>query len=197
MSKGNMWQIVFGAIVAVLILAGIAYFVVSKPGPREKITLNVSSDKPTYTAGEKIYLTLQVRNAGEAETCVSDMIAGSSLRFTSFTRDGEPVDTRSAPSDFLISFPKILEASLEPIGAGESVDVTISSSLDPGLGVQALRTTALEDGSGMVTFYNVETPGEYALEMVYEYPGPSRPDCATVFKGSTNIATATFTVTAQ
>lgn len=195
--------IVFVVIVAVLILAGVVYVVVSKPGLQQEImsggeiTLNVSSDKPTYTAGGEVSLTLHVRNTGEAETCVSDMIAGSSLKFTSFTRDGEPVDTRSTPAEFITSFPKILEASLEPIEAGETMDVKISSSFDPGLGVQALRTTALEDGSGTVTFYNVETPGDYALEMVYEYPGPSRPDCAAVFKGPTSVATATLRVTAQ
>lgn len=191
---------IIGIVGAALLVAGFMYFVfggASRSGSREEITLAVSSDKPTYSAGEEIHLTLQVRNAGEAETCVSDMVAGSSLRFTSFTRDGEPVDMRSTPVEFITSFSKILEASLKPIEAGESTDVKISSSFDPGLGAQAIRTTALEDGSGAGTFYNVETPGDYALEMVYEYPGPSRTDCANVFQGPTNTATASFRVTAQ
>ena len=59
MHQRNLWQLVLGAIALALILVGVIYyFVLPKPGLREKIMLSVSSDKSTYGAGEEIRFTL-------------------------------------------------------------------------------------------------------------------------------------------
>ena len=102
---------------------------------------------------------------------------------------------RSVPADYITAFPKLLEASLRPVGPGESLQITLSSENDPGLGARALSTTVLEDDTGIVTFYNVEEPGRYALELAYLYTGPEFPECDRVFKGPSNTVNVTFTVT--
>ncbi len=183
-------------LLAVIIIAAGAFFVASNQSSANNVNLNVSPDKSSYTKSEEITLTLQLTNDGEAETCVSDMSAGS-IKFVSFTRNGEEVQTRSAASYFITSFPKMLEASLTTLPPGENLNTEIASSVDRGLGGQALKTTALDNDRGKATFYDVERPGDYEVELVYEYPGPSSSDCPDVFEGKTSPATATFTVTPQ
>lgn len=158
------------------------------------VTLSATTDKTSYSMDEEINLNLNLSNIGGIETCVSDMGA-SSLRFISFTRNGEEVIQRSAPSYFITSYPEMLENSLSVLASGDEIDISLSSYLDAGLGAQALKTTALENGRGMSTFYNVSEPGNYELELVYEYSGPSADNCPNVFGGPSNSATVTFTVT--
>ena len=68
------------------------------------------------------------------------------------------------------------------------------SSFDPGLGSQALSTTIPDDSSGIATFYNVEKPGTYALEMVYDYAGEPSSDCADILKTLSNTVAITFVI---
>lgn len=182
------------ALATVLVLVAAIFFVVSRLSSNAKIGLNVSPDKPSYKTGEEIRFALRLNNSGDAKTCVSDMSAGN-VRFVSLTRDGQKVETRSAPSYFIAPLPEMLKASLTPINPGESLDIMLQSMVDEGLGGQALQTTASDDGRGIATFYDVQKPGNYTLEVIYEYPGSKSPDCPSVFKGGTNTASASFTVT--
>jgi len=183
----------FILLAVVLVLAGAAFFMFSGGKQKPMVSLEAFLDKTEYQAGEAIELTLHLNNTGGVDTCVSDIAAGS-ISFASITRDGEPVETRSVPANYIASFPKLLEASLETIGPGEDLHVTLPSENDPGLGARALATTALENDTGIVTFYNVEEPGEYALELVYRYVGPASSDCPSVFEGPSNTANVIFTV---
>jgi len=151
------------------------------------------TDHPGFS-GIVIDTVMSLNNTGEIATCVSD-IAGGSISFTSITRDGGPVETRSVPADYLAPLPELLKVSLKPISPGEELLVVLSGENDPGLGARTLTTTALEDGTGIVTFYNVEKPGQYALELVYRYVGPDSSDCQSVFKGPSNAVNINFTVT--
>lgn len=180
----------------VIILAIVAYFVLPKPAADMdiQIQLTASSDKATYKTGEEINLTANLLNSGQYKVCVSDMSAGN-IRFTSLSRDSQLVEMRSAPSYFITSLSEILKSNLVEISPGESLDITFASQADAGLGKQALKTTALDDGRGLSTFYDVETPGDYAVELVYEYAGPESSDCSLIFSGATNSATVNFKVT--
>ena len=197
MNQRNVWQLIVGAIVMVVVLGSAIYlFTMSKfqqSAPREVITLDAFSDKSTYKTGEEVRVDAHLNNSGEVDTCVSNMGAGN-IRAVSFTRDGESVETRSTPVYFITSFDKMLEASLVPIKPGERLDIMLSSELDDGLQKQALRITSLDDGRGIAMFYDTETPGDYQLKLAYEYPGPKSPNCAHVFGEETNTAVVTFTV---
>lgn len=195
MHQRNLWQLVLGAIALALILVGVIYyFVLPKPGLREKIMLSVSSDKSTYGAGEEIRFTLQLSNTGDVESCASNLVEGN-IRVVSLTRNGEEVTTRSAPISFIEHLSLLLEKSLAVLRPGESLDIAMASWVDPGLEKQALRTVALSKSESVATFYDVDAPGDYNLTFVYEYPGTSSPDCPDVFQGETNQDGIVFTVT--
>jgi len=185
-------------IVIAVVVVGALFLLMSRSGLEEslttEVTLNAASDKTSYSIDEEINLSLNLSNTGGIETCVSDIPAGS-LRIVSLTRDGEDVGQRSASSYFITSYPKMLESSLKKLPSGEEMKSSLSSSLDAGLGARALKTTALENGRGMSTFYDVSGPGNYELELVYEYPGNSIDNCPNVFSGPSNSATITFAVT--
>lgn len=189
----NRKQLVVAS-VAILVLAAAIFFVVFRSSSDAEVELGVSLDKPSYKTGEEINLALRLNNSGDAKTCISNMSTGS-IRFLSLTRNGERVETRSAPSYFIASLTEILKASLVSINPGESLDITLRSEVDEGLGKWALKTTAPDNGRGTATFYDVETPGNYELEVMYEYSGGRSPECPSVFEGRTNIASAIFTVT--
>lgn len=180
-------------IIAVVIL-GALLLLMFRPSSDENLTLAATTDKTSYTAGEEINLNLNLSNTGGIETCVSDMGAWI-VRFISFTRDGEEVVQRSASSYFITSYPEMLETSLNALASGDEINISLSSHLDAGLGAQALKITAPDNGRGMSTFYNVSEPGNYELELVYEYSGPSPDSCQNVFIGPSNSATVTFIVT--
>ena len=180
-------------ITAVVIVLVAVFFILERTKISPEVFLEASTDKMFYESGEEVVLSVSWTNSGSVDTCVSDMDAGS-IRFISFTRDGEQVETRSAPSYFITSFIEMLEVSLKTVVPGESMDIVMVSRVDPGLGRQALRTTTLEDGRGIGMFYDVETPGDYNLELIYEYPGPPFAGCPSIFQGATNIVRATFTV---
>lgn len=181
-------------ILLAVLVAVSAMFLISGSGSDSLVSLEASADKATYQSGEEITLSLRLNNTGAVATCVSDMVPGT-VRFTSFTRDGEGPETRTATSYFLASLPEMLAANLESIAPDKGLDIVFSSEFDAGLGGQALRTTALDDSRGLATFYDVATPGAYELELSYEYSGPESNACATIFEKQTNTATVSFTVT--
>ena len=165
----------------------------SGQGAEQNVILTASADKASYGAGEEVRLSLKLTNSDTAAVCLSDMATGN-IRFTSLTRDGESVETRSTPSFFIASLSEILKSRLTLVASGEALELTLTSSFDPGLGAWALDTTVPEDSSAMATFYNVGEPGQYALELVYEYTGVPSTDCADVFSGPTNPVPVTFAV---
>ena len=179
----------------VAIVAVVLFFVFSNLKTRieKNVTLEASADKASYSAGEEVNLSLNLTNSGTADVCLSKSAIGN-IMFTSFTRDGEVLETRSAPSYFLTSFSEILKSRLIPVAPDSGIELDLTSSFDPGLGVQALSTTIPEGSSGMATFYNVEELGQYKIELVYEYVGEPSSDCADILKSPTNTATVTFTV---
>lgn len=192
-------------VVGVVIVAFVLFLAMndSEPGetgPRnggqraeQNVILEASADKTSYVTGEEVHLRLNLTNSGTADVCLSNITTGN-IQFASLTKDGVPVETRLAPSSFLTSFSEILKSRLVAVASGESMELELKSSLDPGLGAMAFDTTIPEDTSGMATFYNVEKPGQYALELMYEYTGSPSTDCANVFLGPTNSMSITFTV---
>ena len=176
------------------VVAAVLAFLLFGRGAGGNVSLAAQTDKESYAPGEAIVLTLNLTNAGETTTCVSDAAAGS-VRFKSLTRDGEKVATRIGDAHYITSLTDIITSKLRPVAPGESVSIALTSSEDPGLGANALYTTKVRDTSGELTFYDVATPGTYELEVSYRYPGDSLPECERVFTGSTNSATVSFTVT--
>lgn len=178
---------VFGVVVLFFVLGG------SESSVAQNVTFEASADKVSYSAGEEITLSLNLTNSGTTDVCISERSLGS-IRFMSITRDGATLETRSAPSYFITSFSEILKSNLTPVVAGDTMELFLKSSFDPGLGSQALSTTIPDDTSGIATFYNVEKPGTYVLEMVYDYAGESSSDCADILNAPSNTATVTFII---
>ncbi|KKU44426.1 MAG: hypothetical protein UX61_C0001G0027, partial [Parcubacteria group bacterium GW2011_GWA2_46_7] len=175
-------------IVAVVVVAVIFIFVFngSRQANGKDIVVEVSTDKSSYTAGEKVNIKLNLINSGSAGACLSESSIGN-ISFVSLTRDGTVVETRSAPSYFLTSFSQILKSRLITVAPGSVMKLSLMSGFDPGLDAEALSTTMPEDTSGIATFYNIEKPGQYELWLVYEYTGEPSDDCTDTIKGPTNV----------
>lgn len=189
-SQKKIW--IVGSVILAVLVALI--FIVFLTSSNAEVGLNVSLDKSSYKAGEEIILALHLDNTGDVRTCISNM-GEANIKILSFTRNGQQVETRSAPSYFIAPLDEILGVSLVPINPGENLNISLRSAIDEGLGGQTLRTTALDEGRGLAMFYNVQVPGNYELEIVYKYPGPKSSECPDVFKGETNAASVKFTVT--
>jgi hypothetical protein len=181
-------------ILAIGLVLAVAVFVLLRPRFQSTIELKASADKSSYKAGEQINLAINLKNTGKSATCVSDMSLGN-IKFVSLTRNNANVESRSTPSYFITSFPLMLKNSLVTLGPGESFDIGLRSGFDDGLAKQALRTAELVNGRGISTFYNVATPGNYSLELAYQYTGPKSSDCPGVSRSETNKAVITFTIT--
>lgn len=177
----------------IIVLGVVLLFTLGGSGSTQNVILEASADKASYSAGEEITLSLNLTNSGTADVCISERSLGS-IRFTSITRDGATLETRSAPSYFITSFSEILKSNLTPVATGETMELSLTSSFDPGLGSQALSTTMPDGTSGIATFYNIEKPGTYALEMVYDYVGEPSSDCADILKAPSNTAAVTFVI---
>jgi len=189
----NLIQKKSSVAVGVVVLI-VALFFIMRGGGNGNVTLTAQTDKESYSAGEAINLTLSLTNAGEKNTCIGEA-AGGSVRFASVTRDGGAVAERTAPSYYIESLSELVKIMLVSIAPGESIDIALTSYVDPGLGSAALRTTELDETSGFTTFYDVGTPGAYEIEVAYKYRGEASEACPDVFKGSTNAATVSFIVT--
>ena len=180
-------------IVVLLVLAWVLINGGDGPVADQNVTLKASSDQESYNSGDEVSINIALTNSGEADICLSEGSIGN-IKFTSYTRDGETLDTRSAPSYFITSFSEILKSRLMSVAPGDNLELSLTSTLDPGLGVEALSTTMPDDTSGNATFYNVEDPGSYVIDLVYEYVAGPSDNCQNIFNGATNTATVTFTV---
>jgi len=190
-------------IIAILILAVIGLVLVFGGGSdsdndkNQKVTQNVNleahASQDSYNSGDPVSLNIKLTNSGESNVCLSEGATGN-IKFTSFKKDGEDVETRPALSEFLASFSEILQSNLKSVAPGESMELSLSSELDPGLGKQALSMTTLDDMSGVVTFYNVAEQGSYEAKLVYEYTAGPSDDCKDTLLNKTNEATVTFEV---
>lgn len=190
--------IILMVVLVVLVVIVAAFLTIFSDGKKTKkvdlISLGVSSDKPSYASSDEIKLTVSLTNAGDSNACLSNTALGN-IKFLSVTRDGNPVETRNAPSYFLTSLSEIIKSKLRPLAPGEKIEIALSSSEDPGLGARALSTVATEGTAGMATFYNIKLPGTYKIDVAYEYPGEPSADCSDIFKGATNVATVSFIIT--
>jgi hypothetical protein len=157
------------------------------------VTLVASTDKASYSKNDTISLNLRLTNSGTADVCLSKGAIGN-IKFTSFTRDGNTLKTRSAPSYFLTSFTEILKSRLMRLAPGNNVEFNLVSSFDPGLNANALSTTMPDETSGITTFYNVNELGRYEIGLAYNYVAGPSGDCVNVLGGPTNTATVTFTI---
>jgi len=181
-------------LIAVLVVV-VLFFTSGSPGSSvaQNVIFEASADKASYIVGEEITLSLNLTNLGTADVCISERSLGS-ISFTSIERDGATLETRSAPSYFITSFSEILKSNLTPVAAGDTMELSLMSSFDPGLGSQALSTTIPDDTSGIATFYNIGEPGTYTLEIVYDYAGEPSSDCTDILKAPTNTAAVTFVI---
>ena len=192
MNNQNTRKIII--LIAALVVIVVVLFVIFYGNGKAKVSLGVSSDKQSYTLSDEIKLTVSLTNAGDSNTCLSNTALGN-IKFLSATRDGNPIETRTAPSYFLTSLSEMIKSKLKPLVPGEKMEIALSSSEDPGLGARALSTVAVEGTAGMATFYNIKLPGTYKIDVAYEYTGGFSADCSNIFKGATNITTVSFIVT--
>ena len=160
---------------------------------RTDVVLEASASEDSYQSGEEVDLNINLTNRSETDICLSEGAIGN-IKFTSFSKDGKEVETRSASSYFITSFSEILKSRLVSVAPGDNIDFNLASSFDPGLDAQALSTTMPEDTIGLDTFYNIEEPGQYEVDLVYEYVGEPSDECENILDGSTNVATVTFKV---
>lgn len=179
-------------VAAAVVLLGAALFLFLKRGSAA-IALTASTDKASYSSGESINLKVHLANSGNRKTCVSDTALGN-IKFLSVTRDGKSVETRTAPSFYITSLSEMMKAKLKSLAPGESTEIALSSSEDPGLHASAFYSTAAQGTYGLSTFYNVGAAGTYEMKIAYEYTGDASPDCSDVFKASINPVTVTFKV---
>lgn len=181
-------------IIILLLLALVASFALqNNEAPTYSVTLTASTDKQSYNSGDPIVLTVDLTNTGETATCISDTAQGN-LAFTSILRDGQPVTSRTVDADFLEALAEFVRVDLESVNPGEKTTIVLTSSYDPGIEAQALHTSEINGISAMTTFYSVEEPGEYEIQMNYEYSGNDSSDCSAIFQGQTNAATVNFIV---
>lgn len=180
-------------VVAALVLAAAAYFIFIK-GDGGSISLTASTDKASYTVGEKVNLAVNLTNTGNSATCISRRPQGT-VQFISITRDGAPVASRSARSYYITALPALVQFELAEIDTGESMDITLASADDPGLAANALSSTEVDGTAGKTTYYDISKPGAYEIEVAYQYDSGPSDTCANAFKGSTNAAKVAFTVT--
>lgn len=184
-----------GVLVAVLVVVVLAILVMG--GEKKNVhlvSLSASTDKPSYSSGDEVTLSVGLTNAGKESVCLSNTALGN-IKFVSVTRDGAPVETRTAPSYFLTSLSEMMKSKLLALPPGEKMDIAIVSSEDPGLHARTLDAMTASGTAGVATFYNIALPGTYKVDVAYEYPGEASPSCADVFKGMTNTATVSFVVT--
>lgn len=188
----NLWTILVISIIAVISIT-LIFISSSISNKGQDVALEVSTSEDLYKSGEEVDLSISLTNGGEADGCLSEGADGN-IKFTSFSRDGKDVETRSASSYFVISFSEILKTQLVSVAPGDNIDFNLVSSFDPGLNSQALSTTMPDDTTGLATFYNIEEPGQYKIDLVYEYVGEPSDECENIFDGPTNVATVKFKV---
>lgn len=186
-------------VIAVLLVAGLV-FVFGRSGSKESqksadqnVSLQASADKEIYKSGETVNLKMSLTNSGATSVCLSEGAIGN-IKFLTTTVNGSPVETRTAPSAFLTSFSEILKSRLTSVAPGASMEFKLASEYDPGLGAQALSTTMPDGTAGIATFYNVEKPGQYEIQLAYEYVAGSSEKCKDILTGKTNVTTVLFKV---
>lgn len=187
--------------IVVLVLLAVAFFTLSGGSEGDSgdtstnalITLSASTDKEIYASGETVTLAIDLTNAGDDVTCISNNAQGN-IAFLSVTRDGKSVDSRTTHADFLEALPILATADLAPVNAGDTFTIEAPSSFDPGLGSEALYVNVVDNIFADTTFYDIGVPGNYSVELAYEYVGNDSDTCASIYSDKTNTATINFTI---
>ncbi len=194
MDTNNNHKKLVPVILALVLVVGLFYWFSNEDTEMVgAVSLSVSADKPSYTVGESPKLTLRLTNDGASPVCLSETPLGN-ISFQSITRDGSPVETRTAPSSFLTSLTEMVKSKLTDVAPSAYIEIPMESSYDPGLGSETLYTTALDETSGTTTFYNIGKPGVYEISIAYDYVAGSSQKCAPVYEGQSTAATVSFTI---
>jgi len=186
-------------ILVVLIVGALVVFFATRsdtaeaPAPLYFVTLAAFTDKQSYQRGEEMILTMDIANTGDVATCISDTTQGN-ITFTSFTRDGQSVDSRTVHTGTLEALSEFVRADLTEVEPGAQVAIPLTSSYDPGIEAQALHTSEVDGIYADATFYSIQEPGNYEVQVAYQYPGEVSDDCQAVFMGQSNSATVNFTI---
>lgn len=157
------------------------------------VSLAATTDQQSYASGEPVTLAVSLTNTGEVATCVSNTTQGN-ISFASFTRDGQPVASRTVHADILEALSMFVRADLVEVQPGAQATIDLTSSYDPGIQAQALHVSKVDDIYADATFYSIQEPGSYEVHVVYEYPGEVSEDCPAVFMGQSNTATVNFVI---
>ncbi len=160
----------------------------------DQIKLFAFSTKAIYAKGEPISILVALKNMSKSALGLSDQVAGT-LQIIALKKDGQNVLTRTSFVSSYESLVYLLKQSVKSVIPGESLPLLLTSESDPELGGEALGAIQLEQqGLNQVTYYAVTEPGRYELSLVYEIP--ALPGLAPgAFKGKTNEATVSFTLT--
>jgi len=178
-------------LVLIIIVVALVVFAGRSGG---NVSLEARTDKDSYAPGEPITLTLTLTNTGTDAVCLSETPDGG-VQLTSVTVDGADVRERKTEASYITSLSDIIASKLRSIAPGETMEITLTSEIDAGLGSEAFYHTELDDISGILEFYDVGAPGIYRIEVSYDYQGKESDTCPDILKGSTNTATVSFTVT--
>lgn len=194
MDTNNHKKMVLVILTLVLVVGLFFWFAKEDTEINHTVSLFASTDKATYALGESIKLTLKLTNDGTSPVCLSETPLGN-ISFQSVTRDGAPVETRTAPSSFLTSLTEMVKSKLTEVAPGAHVEILMENSYDPGLDSETLYTTTLDETSGITTFYNIGKPGAYEISIAYKYQAGVSQKCAPVYDGLSTSSIVSFTIT--
>ena len=185
-------------IVGLVLVAIFLFFVTGNDKDSEQtysysVNLEATTDKQIYQSGEEVSFVVDITNTSEVATCISDTSQGN-ITFLSITRDGQAVDSRTVHADALEALSEFVRVDLQEVEPGAQATISLTSSYDPGIEAQALHTSEVDGIYADATFYSIQEPGSYEVQVVYEYPGEASDDCSAVFQGQTNNATVNFVV---
>jgi len=163
------------------------------PAVVRSVALSGTSVQSLYQVGDEIQILLTLTNQGVLPMDLSGVLEGN-FRVVSFTRDGVTVPTSSSSVETYEALAVLLQNSLVSVPPGGQITVPWFSHPSLTLGGEALTSVALaSDGNHMSMGFAVDTPGDYAVGVVYKYAGTLPPN-SNVFTSRTNTATIQFSV---
>jgi len=164
------------------------------PVPVPGVRLDAVASSPQYLAGETVDILITLTNETSQTLGLSNRVEGN-IQVVSFQRNGVAVPVRKTAIDFFEGLGSRLSNSLVSVTAGQSLQSTWHSVLDPVQGAEALDTVQFSDSDDDgLTLYGLGSPGTYSLTIVYQYPGPTHSFPGTVYLRQTNTVTVSFRI---